>query len=113
MEAARGLDVQFVIAAGSPWSKRADSTADQDIPDNVLVRRFTQFELRDLYARSAFMAMPLYNVNFQAGVTALLEAMAMGKAVVCSSTPGQTDVVVEGETGCMRRRKMQRRCARR
>jgi glycosyltransferase involved in cell wall biosynthesis len=43
--------------------------------------------------------MPLYNVNFQAGVTALLEAMAMELAVICSRTPGQTDVVVEGQTG--------------
>ena len=99
MEAVRGLDVQVVIAAGSPWSKRSDSTSDQEIPNNVLVRRFTQFELRDLYAMSAFMVMPLYDVNFQAGVTALLEAMAMSKAVVCSHTPGQTDVVVERETG--------------
>jgi len=65
----------------------------------VLVRRFTQFELRELYARSAFLVMPLYTVNFQAGVTALLEAMAMSRAVICSRTPGQTDVVVEGKTG--------------
>lgn len=99
IEAVRGLDVQVIIAAGSPWSKRADSTADQEIPDNVIVRRFTQFELRELYAMSVFMVMPVYNVNFQAGVTALLEAMAMGKAVICSRTSGQTDVVVEGETG--------------
>lgn len=99
MEAVKGLDIEVVIAAGSPWSKRADTTADQEIPNNVLVRRFTQFELRDLYAQSAFMVMPLFNVEFQAGVTALLEAMAMEKAIICSATPGQTDVVVEGETG--------------
>ncbi len=99
MNAVRGLNVQVVIAAGSPWSKRPDSTADEEIPDNVLVRRFSQFELRDLYALSALMVMPLYDVNFQAGVTALLEAMAMGKAVICSRTAGQTDVVVDGETG--------------
>jgi glycosyltransferase involved in cell wall biosynthesis len=43
--------------------------------------------------------MPLENVSFQAGVTAILEAMAMEKAVICSRTPGQTDVVKEGETG--------------
>lgn len=99
MTAVKGLDIEVVIAAGSPWSKRADTTADQEIPANVLVRRFTQFELRDLYAQSAFMVMPLFNVEFQAGVTALLEAMALEKAIVCSATPGQTDVVVEGETG--------------
>jgi glycosyltransferase involved in cell wall biosynthesis len=38
-------------------------------------------------------------VNFQAGVTAILECLAMGKAVICSRVPGQTDVVVEGENG--------------
>src|SRR5262249_4696849 len=50
-------------------------------------------------ADSRFMVMPLEPVDFQAGVTAILEAMAMGKAVICTRTPGQTDVVVEGQTG--------------
>lgn len=100
MAAVKDLDIQVVIAAASPWSKRPDTTTNQDIPDNVLVRRFTQFELRELYAMSRFFVMPLYNVDFQAGVTALLEAMAMELAVICSQTPGQTDVVVDGETGC-------------
>lgn len=99
MEAVRGLEVDVVVAAASPWSKRPDSTEGQEIPDNVLVRRFSQHELRDLYAASRFVVMPLDNVNFQAGVTAILEAMAMGKALVCTRTPGQTDVIVEGETG--------------
>lgn len=99
LAAVDGLNVQVVIAAASPWSKRTDSTAGQEIPANVLVRRFSQYELRDLYAHSAFTVMPLYPVEFQAGVTAILEAMAMGKAVICTRTPGQTDVVVEGETG--------------
>jgi glycosyltransferase involved in cell wall biosynthesis len=52
-----------------------------------------------LYADSRFLVMPLEDVNFQAGVTAILEAMAMAKAVVCSRVSGQTDVVVEGENG--------------
>jgi glycosyltransferase involved in cell wall biosynthesis len=99
IEAIRELDVQAVIAAASPWSKRADSTAGLTIPDNVTIQRFTQDELRYLYAASQFVVMPVYNVKFQAGVTTILEAMAMEKAVICSRTPGQTDVVVEGETG--------------
>src|SRR5207249_11266794 len=82
-----------------PWSKREDSTQNQDIPANVTVRRFSQFDLRQLYADSRFMVMPLHNVNFQAGVTAILEAMAMGRAVICTKTLGQTDVIVHGETG--------------
>jgi glycosyltransferase involved in cell wall biosynthesis len=99
LRAVEGLDVEVVIAAGSPWSKRSDSTQGQSIPNNVTVQKFTQFELRQLYADSRFLVMPLENVEFQAGVTAILEAMAMERAVLCSRTPGQTDVIIEGENG--------------
>lgn len=99
IEAVRDLDVDVVIAAASPWSKRADSTQQAVVPANVTVRKFSQYELRQLYADSCFVVMPLYYVNFQAGVTAILEAMAMAKAVICSRTPGQTDVIEEGVTG--------------
>jgi glycosyltransferase involved in cell wall biosynthesis len=99
IEAVRGLDVQLVIAAASPWSKREDTTEGQDLPDNVLIRRFSQYDLRDLYAASRLMVMPLYPVEFQAGVTAILEALAMERAVVCTRTPGQTDVITSGVEG--------------
>jgi glycosyltransferase involved in cell wall biosynthesis len=99
LEAVKGLEVHVVVAAGSPWSKRSDSTEGQNIPANVTVRRFTQFDLRALYAVSRFMVMPLLENDFQAGVTALLEAMAMERAIICSQTRGQTDVIVEGENG--------------
>jgi glycosyltransferase involved in cell wall biosynthesis len=99
IQAVKGLELQVVIAAASPWSKRTDTTTGQEIPDNVTVQRFTQYELRDLYAASRFIVLPLYNVNFQAGITSILEGMAMEKAVICSRTPGQTDAVIENETG--------------
>lgn len=99
LRAVKGLDLAVTIAAASPWARQSDTTRDQEIPANVTVRRFTQFELRQLYADSRFVVMPLYNVDYQAGVTAILEAMAMERAVICSRTPGQTDVVVDGETG--------------
>lgn len=99
LAAVRNLDVQVVIAAASPWSKRGDSTANEEIPSNVIVHRFSQFELRELYARSQFVVVPLYETPFQAGVTTLLEAMAMEKAVICTRTAGQTDVVAHELTG--------------
>jgi glycosyltransferase involved in cell wall biosynthesis len=99
LRAVEALDVRVVIAAASPWSKRTEGVATRTIPSNVTVRKFTQYELRQLYADSCFMVMPLENVKFQAGVTAILECLAMGKAVICSRVPGQTDVVVEGENG--------------
>jgi glycosyltransferase involved in cell wall biosynthesis len=99
LRAVENLDLHVVIAAASPWSKRSEGIGTRSIPSNVTVRKFTQYELRQLYADSSFMVMPLENVKFQAGVTAILECLAMGKAVICSRVPGQTDVIVEGENG--------------
>ena len=99
MRAVDGLDVEVVIAAASPWSKRSDSTAEQPIPDNVEIRRLSLYELRDLYASSQFVVMPLDDVDFQAGITTILEAMSMGRPVVCTRTPGQVDTIEDGVTG--------------
>jgi glycosyltransferase involved in cell wall biosynthesis len=99
LRAVEDLDVHVVIAAASPWSKQTEGVASRTIPSNVTVQKFTQYDLRQLYADSSFMVMPLDDVKFQAGVTAILECMAMGKAVVCSRVLGQTDVVVEDENG--------------
>jgi glycosyltransferase involved in cell wall biosynthesis len=43
--------------------------------------------------------MPLQDVLFQAGVTTILEAMSMGKPVICSRSRGQQDVIDDGTTG--------------
>jgi glycosyltransferase involved in cell wall biosynthesis len=99
IEAVRDLDLDVVIAAGSPYSKRRDTTKEVEIPANVLVDQLGPRALRQAYADSLFVVVPLYDVDFQAGVTVILEAMSMGKAIICSRTRGQTDVVVHGETG--------------
>lgn len=99
VEAVRDLDVEVVIAAASPWSKRASSVGERSLPSNITVCKLNLYELRQLYADALFVVVPLRESQFQAGVTTILEAMAMSKAVVCSRTAGQTDVVVDGETG--------------
>lgn len=99
IEAVRDLDVEVVIAAGSPYSKRRDTTKEVEIPPHVKVDQLGPRALRQAYADSLFVVVPLYNVDFQAGVTVILEAMSMGKAIICSRTLGQTDIVVHGETG--------------
>lgn len=99
LTAVRGMNVRVIIAAASLWSKHADSTRAQEIPANVSVCRFSQAELRQLHIDSRFMVMPLHEVDYQAGITAILEAMAMGRAVICTRIRGQTDIIVDGETG--------------
>lgn len=99
IDAVRGLDVDVVVAAASPWSKREDTSAGLDIPPNVTVRACDQFDLRQLYADAALVVVPLQETDFQAGITTILEAMSMSRAIVCTRTTGQTDTIAEGETG--------------
>jgi glycosyltransferase involved in cell wall biosynthesis len=62
-------------------------------PANVEVASYNYHQLRDLFARAAIIAVPVDDVDFQAGITTILEAMAMGKPVIVTHTYGQTDVI--------------------
>jgi len=99
IEAVRDLDADVVIAAASPWSKREDTSVGLEIPKNVTVRPCNPFDLRQLYADAALVVVPLQETDFQAGITTILEAMSMARAIVCTRTTGQTDTIVDGETG--------------
>ena len=93
VQAVEGLDVKVVIGAASHWSKRRNTAEAAEQPSNVEVDKFDYIALRQLYARAAVVVVPLEDVDFQAGVTTILEAMSMGKPVIVTHTAGQTDVV--------------------
>jgi glycosyltransferase involved in cell wall biosynthesis len=88
-----GMDARVVIGAASHWSRQRNTAEGPGLPSNVEVGSFGYLALRDLYARAAVVVVPLFDVDFQAGVTTILEAMAMGKPVVVTHTQGQFDVV--------------------
>jgi glycosyltransferase involved in cell wall biosynthesis len=85
----------------SEWYTRWLEELEVDgLPANVVVdHQLRPVDLRALYARSRFVVIPLHDVDFDAGVTTLTEAMAMGKAVIISRTRGQVDVIRHGEHG--------------
>ena len=96
--ACQGLPAQVRIAAGSLHSPSAYVTRPDVWPANVSTGFETHRTLRDLYARASVVVVPLVETDFQAGVTTLLEAMAMGKAVIVSATGAQRDVIGDAET---------------
>lgn len=93
LRAVEDLDVRVVIGAASHWSRRRNTAEGAGRPSSVQVGSFDYVALRELYARSALIVVPLEDIDFQAGVTTILEAMAMAKPVVVTHTLGQTDVV--------------------
>jgi len=103
IEAMRGLDIPCHIAAGLNRGIMYDTVAaierGEGLPPNITVGKKRYGDLRDLYARSRFVVIPLRASDTDNGLTCMLEAMAMGKAVICSRIRGQVDVLQDGVTG--------------
>jgi glycosyltransferase involved in cell wall biosynthesis len=108
--AVRDLPVRVELAIGNlnlsaaqQRSRRAlieSKLPAESLPENVRYSmELGPRRLRDLYARARFVVMPLEDVDFDAGVTAITEAMAMGKAVIVTSAKGQVDVIRDGVDG--------------
>lgn len=91
-----------IVASG--WSPEAGFTqiggvtASQTIE---VVNNISFHELRELYAGARFVVVPLRHSNYSAGVTTIVEAMAMGKAVIASASPGILDYVRDGVSGTL------------
>jgi glycosyltransferase involved in cell wall biosynthesis len=108
-KATRGTDSRCHIAADHVriphhirlMADRRVSVETLSVPVDarVTIARKGILELRDLYARSRFVVVPLVPSDSDNGVTVILEAMAMGKPVVCSRTRGQVDFIEDGVTG--------------
>ncbi|HEX3617973.1 MAG TPA: glycosyltransferase family 4 protein [Solirubrobacteraceae bacterium] len=102
VEALRDTDIPCHIAVGSSflglsdrkwWRHSLDQSA---VPANITVGRRNFAELRELYASSRFVVIPLIPSANSNGLTAILEAFAMGKAVVVTDSPGQVGILQEG-----------------
>jgi len=93
VKAVAGLDLEVRIAAASPYSKRRNTLDDTALPDNVHRVETDTAGLRDLYASAALVVVPLRDVEFPAGLTTIVEAMASGKCVVVSRSQAQAEVI--------------------
>lgn len=91
-KAVDGLPLRLVVAAGSRWSTHRATEAERT-PSNVEVTSLDYDALRTLYAGARFVVVPLHDIENQAGVTTMLEAMSMGKAVIVTASRGQRDLV--------------------
>ena len=103
VEAIRDWDVPCHIAAKVDPGKRDQWMTDlrdvEVLPGHITVGPKPYPELRALYARSRFVVLPLHPTDTDNGVTAMTEAMAMGKAVICTRVDGQRDVLQDGVNG--------------
>lgn len=99
-EVVRNLDINMVVKASSAWMAGSRSQLTS-IPPNVKVitERLSYVELRDLYAGAGLVVVPLHETPQAAGITTILEGMAMGKCILATQSSGLPDVLVDRQTG--------------
>lgn len=106
IEALDGTGIPCHIAARPVDSRRdrwrrtlGDSGEKAELPSNVTVGPRNPLELRELYARSRFVVLPLYQSDTDNGSTSMLEAWSMSRPVICSLIEGQRGAIDHGRNG--------------
>jgi glycosyltransferase involved in cell wall biosynthesis len=87
------------IADHSPYTPEATRRDPGVWPSTVERVALDPIGLRDLYRKAALVVVPVVDSSMPAGITTLLEAMSVGKAVVVTETTELAGVVEHGCTG--------------
>jgi glycosyltransferase involved in cell wall biosynthesis len=102
-KAIEDLPVRLEVAGYGQWYAREKNNGlKEKIPANVSIsRRLNHRELRDFYARCAFVVLPVCDLVYSAGATAALEAGSMARAVIAFHSQGISDYIIDGVTGIL------------
>jgi len=99
-QAVNQLPVKLAVAASGSWYAREKRTKlTSQIPQNVqLLGKQSLTQLKSWYERCQFVVLPIHDAPFSAGATAVMEAMAMERAVIVTRSEGIADYIIDGET---------------
>jgi len=98
-----GLPVRLSVPVYGHWYAREEhKSLAMPIPGNVsVIKHLSPMDLRDLYARSQFVILPIRDLVYSAGATATLEEGSMARAVIAFRSEGIRDYIIDGETGIL------------
>ncbi len=99
VKAMEGLPARLVVSIGSTLSPTSHVRLPERWPHSADVSFAGPSRLRLRHADATAVVVPIVETELTAGITSILEAMAMAKALVVSGTRGLGDVVQDGETG--------------
>lgn len=86
--ATRDLDVDVKISGFSKDARVAKGTFPEHLPSNMSRDRYTWPDLVQLYRDADVVVVSTFPCTYAAGVQGLMEAMACGRPLVVTSTPG-------------------------
>jgi glycosyltransferase involved in cell wall biosynthesis len=90
------------VSGTSAWVNHNAGFEQSPIPNNVKIVNYDHPSvIRDAYARSRFVVIPLdpTTTQWSAGSASVLQPQSMGKPVIATRIPGLEDYVLDGETG--------------
>jgi glycosyltransferase involved in cell wall biosynthesis len=91
-----------VAGFGHWYAREKNNSQDGIIPENVtMLKHLPQRELRNKYASSQFVVIPVHDLVYSAGATASMEAGSMARAVIAFRSRGIADYIIDGETGIL------------
>ena len=105
--AASTIDARFELAVGSvALPSNADELAalvermtGGGLPGNVTLTHRSRRELRELLRSAAVVVVPVQEVEFDAGMTAVMESMSLAKPLVVTRTAGLDGLFEDGVHG--------------
>ena len=97
-------DYDFLIDLMKTFQTRViiacDSYRRKDIPSNIeILNDCYGQDMVGLMAKSHCVVVPLQDLKVSSGQLVVLQAMSLGKPVICTKSDGIKDYVVDGETG--------------
>lgn len=104
IEALRPLSIPCHIAAGTAVyfggfgteDPSARNVGEHALPENITTGPKSSLELRELYARSRFVVVPILPSVSDNGISVVIEAMAMGRPVISTDTEGKAEILKHG-----------------
>lgn len=92
-----------LVHAHRPDVELVVQTASESTPPDAVttIRHLPHRELRNLYASASLVAIATRPNLHVSGMTVSLEALATGRPVVATRTPGMDDYIADGETGLL------------
>ena len=95
-KAVEDLPVDVAISAFSKDTLNASRAMPETLPANMTCRFYEWDELAQLYADADLVVAPVFENDYAAGITTILEGMASGKPVIASRTKGLSGVFEKG-----------------
>ncbi len=95
--------IRCYLRIGSTWYDYHTAVGRRKIPDNLAFKPYVHpAVLRECYLQSRFSVIPLRRTTqWSAGCTTVMQAQAMGRAVIATRTPGMEEYLQDGETGIL------------